>query len=241
MHSPIVVSTDRRSCQSAKCSAQCLPPLTAASTQLDAPDGIQTMPYRRRAAPPASLPCLIRILWAEPRRSGIEVEHVGQADHAAESTTQRSTGKTCSTDIGRRVSRRVRWPRRRLSRAREGGVLDHGCGIHGRHAWGWRHGRGRRRRIDDPHAVRAGSDEFRDGVREGVERSDMEDGEGIFAVIHATLGKDNGDEMNAARVEQRDGRRGSEKLKSVLTSRSLAQSALRTLTSTCEMLPITFL
>ena len=59
---------------------------------------------------------------------------------------------------------------------------------------------GRRVRVGDPHAMGAGCYEFCDGVREGVVRADVEDGERVLAVLDATLVEDDGYEVDAAAV-----------------------------------------
>lgn len=67
-------------------------------------------------------------------------------------------------------------------------------------------GRGRRGRgLGDPHAVGAGGDEFGDGVGEGAVGGDVEDRVGVFAVLHAAFGEDDGDEVDAGGGEEGDG------------------------------------
>lgn len=63
----------------------------------------------------------------------------------------------------------------------------------------------RRRGVDNPHAMGASGDEFGDSVSEGRLGSDVEDGIRILAVVHATLRENDGDEVDARRVEQRQG------------------------------------
>lgn len=60
-----------------------------------------------------------------------------------------------------------------------------------------RHRSRRRWRLDDPHAVRTCRAELRDGVREGAEGIYVEDGIGVFAVLDAAFGEDDGDEVDA--------------------------------------------
>lgn len=50
-----------------------------------------------------------------------------------------------------------------------------------------------------------GRDEFGDRVRKSRERTDVEDGERVFSVIHATHREDDGDEMEAGVFKQRRG------------------------------------
>ena len=56
---------------------------------------------------------------------------------------------------------------------------------------------GGRGRVDDPESVGASGAELRDSVRQGAEGRDMEDGIGVFAVLHAAFGEDDGDEVDA--------------------------------------------
>ena len=51
--------------------------------------------------------------------------------------------------------------------------------------------------VDDPHAVGAGGAEFGDGVGEGAEEGDVEDGVGVLAVRYAAFGEDDADEVDA--------------------------------------------
>jgi hypothetical protein len=53
-----------------------------------------------------------------------------------------------------------------------------------------RDGAGGRRAVDDPHAVGAGCDEFRDGVGEGADGRHVEDGVRVLAVVQAAFGED---------------------------------------------------
>ncbi len=72
--------------------------------------------------------------------------------------------------------------------------------------------------FDDPDSVRFCSDEFGDGVGERGVGIDVEDWVGIFAVIHAAVGQDDGDEVDAG-VFKEGGRAGAgEKLFDLLVS-----------------------
>jgi len=49
------------------------------------------------------------------------------------------------------------------------------------------------------------SDELRNRMREGRVWIDVEDGVGVFAVVHAAGGEDDGDEVDAGVFEERGG------------------------------------
>ena len=74
-----------------------------------------------------------------------------------------------------------------------------------RGSWARRHAGGGRRCVDNPHAVRAGGAELGDGVSEGGEGRDVEDGVGVFAVFDAAFREDDGDEVDAGLGEEGDG------------------------------------
>ena len=69
--------------------------------------------------------------------------------------------------------------------------------------WGWSWGRGWG--LGDPHALGGGGDEFRDGVGEGGGGVDVEDRDGVLAVVCAALHEDNGDEVGAGGLEEGKG------------------------------------
>jgi len=71
---------------------------------------------------------------------------------------------------------------------------------------------GRRVRVGDPHAMGASCYELRYCVRKCAVRGDVEDGEGVFAVLHAALVEDDGYEVDAAGVEEGEGGRFGEEL-----------------------------
>lgn len=54
--------------------------------------------------------------------------------------------------------------------------------------------------------MRLGRDELGHRVREGRERSDVEDREGVLAFKHAAGGQDDGDEVDAGVLQERQGR-----------------------------------
>ena len=73
-------------------------------------------------------------------------------------------------------------------------------------------GRRWRVRVGDPHAMGASCYELRYCVRKCAVRGDVEDGEGVFAVLHAAFVKDDGYEVDAAGVEEGEGGRFGEEL-----------------------------
>lgn len=56
----------------------------------------------------------------------------------------------------------------------------------------------------------AGGDEFGDGVGESRVRVDVEDGDGVAALFHATFGEDDGDKVHACGLKERHGGGGCE-------------------------------
>ncbi len=56
---------------------------------------------------------------------------------------------------------------------------------------------------DEP--VGFGCDKFGDGVREGGVGADVEDGVGVFAVVHAAGGEDDGNEVDAGVFQEGGG------------------------------------
>jgi hypothetical protein len=76
----------------------------------------------------------------------------------------------------------------------------------------WRDRRSRRRRVDDPHAMGTGCDDFCNGVGEGAGWVDVEYGVRVLAIVHTALGEDDSDEVDARRVEKREGRGIGQKL-----------------------------
>ncbi len=85
-----------------------------------------------------------------------------------------------------------------------------------------------------------GCDEFGYCVCEGGVGADVEDGVGIFAVVHAAGREDDGDEVDAGVFEEGGGGGGGEELEELmeLGFEGLSEGRL-TLTSTLEMLPTT--
>nr|POE93285.1 hypothetical protein CFP56_19297 [Quercus suber] len=136
------------------------------------------------AAAPAPAPHLLGIPGRQAADAGQEVEHVRQADDAREPTGHAGPRQLRGADADARVCARVR-------RA-QGGLVADGA-VAGVRLGGGRRGEGRHRvaavdagarghaagrggGVDDPHAVGAGGAEFGDGVREGAEGGDVEDG-----------------------------------------------------------------
>lgn len=58
--------------------------------------------------------------------------------------------------------------------------------------------------------MRAGGDKLGDSAGEGGVGSDVEDGYGVSAFLHAALSEDHGDEMHACLFEKRHGGGGGE-------------------------------
>ena len=73
-------------------------------------------------------------------------------------------------------------------------------------------GRGRGRRaaahwaggLRDPHAVGFCGDELGNGVGECAAWCDVEDGKGVFTLVHAASGENNGDKVDAGIAEERE-------------------------------------
>lgn len=49
----------------------------------------------------------------------------------------------------------------------------------------------------------SGGNEFGDGVSESGVRADVENGKGVFAVIHTTIGENDGNEVDAGIFQKR--------------------------------------
>ena len=172
-------------------------------------------PRTRRTAPPSPPPRSLGIARRQPASASENVEDVCQADHTAESTTDVGAGDLRSRDRGSNIRERSHRCLCLAACARPRGRGDVRIGVlHAERILGVvcraraRRDAGRGRRgwgLGDPHAVGAGGDEFGDGVGEGAVGADVEDWVGVFAVLDAALGEDDGDEVDAGGGEEGDG------------------------------------
>ncbi len=60
-------------------------------------------------------------------------------------------------------------------------------------------------RVNDPHAMGTGCDEFGDGVSEGAGGIHVEDWDGVLPIVHTAFGEYDGDEMYARGAKEGKG------------------------------------